>query len=351
MLYECLTGQVPFTKDQDVATLFAHLEDEPPRVSTTRPNLPKALNEVVVRAMAKRKEDRFPTCSAFAQAAVEASRADDAAVRPIPAPTVLAPPPQVPARAQPESLPPQPTHPEPLIPAPPSQPIPVASSQVEQPGDGGRKGGPRWLLIGALVVAVAAALAVGAVALGGGGSEGADAGPTAGATGSNGASGATAPAPSGPVTPPVTNASTLGCTGPQAPSDLPDGTYFGYLQRYNAFFGRMEFDLACFYQGQEANQQAQQRGDEVPVPNDVYIVDDNPYTRELSVASQPEILLIDWNDCCRSVPGARPGAFATALRAGEPVEVDGWLFAGTTSPYWVTIEQGSVVAVQEQFLP
>ena len=37
----------------------------------------------------------------------------------------------------------------------------------------------------------------------------------------------------------------------------------------------MGFDLACFYTGEEANEQAAQRGDEVPVPNDVYIVNDN----------------------------------------------------------------------------
>ena len=58
VVYECLTGDVPFTKDQDVATLFAHVEQEPPRVSATRPDVPEGVSDAVARAMSKRKEGR-----------------------------------------------------------------------------------------------------------------------------------------------------------------------------------------------------------------------------------------------------------------------------------------------------
>ena len=96
VLYECLTGEVPFTKDQDVAILFAHLEDERPHVSAKRADLSGAIDDVLARAMAKRKEERFDTCLAFVDAA---RRALDLApaVRSTSPPTILAPPPAAPS--------------------------------------------------------------------------------------------------------------------------------------------------------------------------------------------------------------------------------------------------------------
>ena len=37
VLFECLTGEVPFPRDSEVAAIYAHLEDEPPRASERRP--------------------------------------------------------------------------------------------------------------------------------------------------------------------------------------------------------------------------------------------------------------------------------------------------------------------------
>jgi serine/threonine-protein kinase len=61
VLYECLTGERPFRRESDVATLYAHLEDPPPRPSARNPAVPPTLDEVVVQVMAKRPEDRFAT--------------------------------------------------------------------------------------------------------------------------------------------------------------------------------------------------------------------------------------------------------------------------------------------------
>ena len=33
LLFECLTGEVPFVRDSDIAVVFAHLEEPPPRPS------------------------------------------------------------------------------------------------------------------------------------------------------------------------------------------------------------------------------------------------------------------------------------------------------------------------------
>ena len=96
VLYECLTGEVPFTKDQDVAILFAHLEDERPRVSAKRPDLSAAIDDVLARAMAKQKEERFATCLAFVDAARRALELAPA-VRGTAPPTIFAPPPAAPS--------------------------------------------------------------------------------------------------------------------------------------------------------------------------------------------------------------------------------------------------------------
>src|SRR3954466_241265 len=59
VLYECLTGQLPFRRDDDAALLWAHLVEMPPPVTGIRPDLPGAVNAVVTRAMAKDPEDRY----------------------------------------------------------------------------------------------------------------------------------------------------------------------------------------------------------------------------------------------------------------------------------------------------
>jgi hypothetical protein len=148
-----------------------------------------------------------------------------------------------------------------------------------------------------------------------------------------------------------TGSANPGCSGAPAPATLADGTYFGYVESVDVDSGTMGFDLACFYTGEEANEQAAQRGDEVPVPNDVYIVNDNTTIRDVPVDPSTELLLIDWNECCETSPGAELDAFASAIGGPDFVEIGGRRYAGSLSPYWVTIENGQVVLIEEQFLP
>jgi hypothetical protein len=149
----------------------------------------------------------------------------------------------------------------------------------------------------------------------------------------------------------TTGSANPGCSGAPAPATLADGTYFGYVESVDVGSGTMGFDLACFYTGEEANEQAAQRGDEVPVPNDVYIVNDNTTIRDVPVDPSTELLLIDWNECCETSPGAELVAFASAIGGPDFVEIGGRRYAGSLSPYWVTIESGQVVQIEEQFLP
>jgi streptogramin lyase len=68
VLYECLTGDRPFGRETEVATLYAHLEDPPTMPSARRPELSRDLNAVVAKAMAKRPDDRYATAGEFAGA-------------------------------------------------------------------------------------------------------------------------------------------------------------------------------------------------------------------------------------------------------------------------------------------
>src|SRR3954451_13561799 len=67
VLYECLTGRLPFRRDDDAALLWAHLVEAPPPVTGVRPDLPVAVNAVIARAMAKDPADRYATSEELLQ--------------------------------------------------------------------------------------------------------------------------------------------------------------------------------------------------------------------------------------------------------------------------------------------
>jgi YVTN family beta-propeller protein len=72
VLYECLTGEVPFPRENQAALVYAHLQSPPPRVTERRPDLPPAIDAVVATAMAKDPADRYSSAGALAAAAAEA---------------------------------------------------------------------------------------------------------------------------------------------------------------------------------------------------------------------------------------------------------------------------------------
>jgi serine/threonine protein kinase len=72
VLFECLTGQPPFVRASEASAIYAHLEEQPPRVSDLRPDLPKALDDVVARALAKDRADRWQTGAELRAAAQRA---------------------------------------------------------------------------------------------------------------------------------------------------------------------------------------------------------------------------------------------------------------------------------------
>jgi hypothetical protein len=73
VLFQALTGQVPYPKDSDVAKMYAHLHEPPVSVSALVPGIPPAFDAVIERALAKSPEDRYPSAGDLGRAALAAS--------------------------------------------------------------------------------------------------------------------------------------------------------------------------------------------------------------------------------------------------------------------------------------
>ena len=72
LLYECLTGEVPFPRDTELAVLWAHLYEPPPRPSEHNPALSRAVDTVLAKAMAKSPDERHASCAELVEEAREA---------------------------------------------------------------------------------------------------------------------------------------------------------------------------------------------------------------------------------------------------------------------------------------
>ena len=82
VLFECVTGEAPFRHPSEVATLYAHLRDDPPLASSRHSVLPASLDSVFARALAKEPDDRPSSCAELVAEASAALGLD--AVRPRP---------------------------------------------------------------------------------------------------------------------------------------------------------------------------------------------------------------------------------------------------------------------------
>ncbi len=145
VLYEMLCGRPPFEADGEAATALARLQRDALRPRQVRPGVPKALEEVVCRAMARAPEDRYDSAAdlraaLLAAGATSTTEADLSATHLTAAPAVSAPPP-----------PSGPTGPA----APPGIPAP-SFRQTER----------SWLVPTILLVGVAMALGIAGLLLG-----------------------------------------------------------------------------------------------------------------------------------------------------------------------------------------
>ncbi len=72
LLYEMLTGEVPFPKKRDVEVIMAHVGEAPPKASDKRDGLPPAIDDVIARGMGKTPEERYANCTEMFEAASQA---------------------------------------------------------------------------------------------------------------------------------------------------------------------------------------------------------------------------------------------------------------------------------------
>ncbi len=67
VIYEALTGDVPYPRDTGAAKLFAHVAMPPPSLLEVKPDAPPALDALINKAMAKEPDERFATAAELAE--------------------------------------------------------------------------------------------------------------------------------------------------------------------------------------------------------------------------------------------------------------------------------------------
>lgn len=65
VLFELLTGRPPFTGDSAVAVAYQHVQQLPPVPSSIASDVPEAMDRIVLKAMAKKPEERYATASSM----------------------------------------------------------------------------------------------------------------------------------------------------------------------------------------------------------------------------------------------------------------------------------------------
>ncbi|GAB3031127.1 serine/threonine-protein kinase [Mycobacterium bourgelatii] len=140
VLYECVTGGPPYQSDNHAVLVSSHMIDPIPRPSAKNRAVPRALDDVVARGMAKKPEDRYPTAGDLMRAAHDAlsapdqnqaatilRRSQEAAL-----PKGLADPPTVQQRRGPSSGPPGAGATTPV--SPPTKPVAPPTASAWEPG-------------------------------------------------------------------------------------------------------------------------------------------------------------------------------------------------------------------------
>lgn len=120
ILFEMLSGRLPYESETPTGQIIKHITDPIPNVLEARPDLPPAIQPVIERAMAKRRDVRYNKASEI-PAALQAILM--VAARPVETPAVVSVQHQsTPSRAMPAPVRIQPVQASPARPAPASQP-------------------------------------------------------------------------------------------------------------------------------------------------------------------------------------------------------------------------------------
>lgn len=131
VLYETLTGRVPYGDGDPAQQMHAHLMSEPPHASRAARGVPPALDAVIARGMAKEPGDRYASAGEFAAAARAALGGSAHSAAPVAAPATSSPHPPTRVMTAPGS-PPTLVEPRPVPHTPESRPVPqTPETQLE----------------------------------------------------------------------------------------------------------------------------------------------------------------------------------------------------------------------------
>jgi eukaryotic-like serine/threonine-protein kinase len=153
VLYEMLTGKVPFSGDSAIEIAMKHLNELPKPPSKIRPEIPEDLDQVVLRALAKAPEDRYQTAEEFAEDLHRVEAGLPLAPETSEAATALLAAPGATIGGTTQVLPTDATHVAPPRPHAPRRPPPYQPGYMyEEPPPKRRRWAP-WLLVALLLAA------------------------------------------------------------------------------------------------------------------------------------------------------------------------------------------------------
>ena len=95
VLYEAVTGRLPFTAETAGRLIVCHVQEEPPAPESLNPEVSAAMSAVILKAMAKKPEQRFASMRELREAVVEAvpTFSGQPSLAPVtPSPVTVAPP-------------------------------------------------------------------------------------------------------------------------------------------------------------------------------------------------------------------------------------------------------------------
>lgn len=151
---------------------------------------------------------------------------------------------------------------------------------------------------------------------------------------------------------PASPAATVSASATEA--SLPDGRSFGFIRSVDEDARTFAFDLAQWLEGEEADEAYREdnglSGDE-EVENDYYIRNENTRLRTLHLASDAKVRVV--GDPPDTVEGEW-SAFAAAFDSDEvqAFDEDGRAsYRGANGRYWVTVSDGEVTLIEEQYVP
>jgi hypothetical protein len=127
------------------------------------------------------------------------------------------------------------------------------------------------------------------------------------------------------------------------PVVLADGRHPVYLKTVDPDRQTITFDLIQFFTGDAATKAAAEDGKESPPPNDYYIRNVNPRLRTLPVAADAPITV--------NVLAAQSTGSATKDVSVTLAKLASYFPNSGTPPFWITVEQGQVTRIAQQYLP